>query len=428
MAQLAEDLRFRGLVHQMTDNALEGRLDNDHLTVYSGFDPTADSLHVGHLLQICTLRRLQLEGHHPIALAGGGTGFIGDPGGKSTERALLTPEELAHNVKGIRSQLERFLDFGPDAGDARATVADNSEWLAGMGLFEFLRDVGKHFTVNQMVAKESVKARLDRDGEGISFTEFSYMLLQAYDFLRLFDDLGCRLQIGGSDQWGNITMGIDLVRKLRHSEVWGLTSPLVLKADGTKFGKSETGTVWLDAARTSPYQLYQFFIRCEDSVVGSYLRYFTFLPHDRLTALDAMTAEHPERREGQRVLAREVSTMVHGAAEMERAERAASALFGEAIVELDEATLLEVFAEAPSTSVARTQLEGDGLSLVDLLVEMGMVPSKGRARTTIEQGGAYVNNRREADVNRTLSSTDLLAGGYVVLRRGRKDYHLLRVT
>jgi tyrosyl-tRNA synthetase len=428
MAQLAEDLRFRGLVHQMTDSALEGRLDNDHVTVYSGFDPTADSLHVGSLLQICTLRRLQLAGHHPIALAGGGTGFIGDPGGKSTERSLLSPEELAHNVQGISSQLARFLDFGSDAGDARATMADNSDWLAGMGLFDFLRDVGKHFTVNQMVAKESVRARLDRDGEGISFTEFSYMLLQAYDFLRLFDDHGCRLQIGGSDQWGNITMGIDLVRKLRHTEVWGLTSPLVLKADGTKFGKTETGTVWLDAHRTSPYQLYQFFIRCEDSMVGSYLRYFTFLPHDQLTALDAETAEHPERRQAQRVLAQEVSTFVHGAAEMERAERAAEALFGEGIVELDEKTLLDVFAEAPSTSVPRAQLEGDGLSLVDLLVETGMVPSKGRARTTVEQGGAYVNNRRQTDTTTTLRSTDLLAGGYVVLRRGRKDYHLLHFT
>jgi tyrosyl-tRNA synthetase len=428
MAPLAEDLRFRGLVHQMTDVALEGRLDNDHLTVYSGFDPTADSLHVGHLLQICTLRRLQLAGHHPIALAGGGTGFIGDPGGKSTERALLTPEELAHNVQGIRSQLQRYLDFGPEAGDARATMADNSDWLAGMGLFDFLRDVGKHFTVNQMVAKESVKARLDRDGEGISFTEFSYMLLQAYDFLRLFDDHGCRLQIGGSDQWGNITMGIDLVRKLRHTEVWGLTSPLVLKADGTKFGKSETGTVWLDAARTSPYRLYQFFIRCEDSVVGSYLRYFTFLPHDQLAALDAETAEHPERRQAQRVLAREVCSFVHGAPEMERAEGAAAALFGEGVVDLDEPTLLEVFAEAPSTAVPRAQLEGDGLLLVDLLVETGLAPSKGRARTTVEQGGAYVNNGRKKETDATVRSTDLLAGGYVVLRRGKKDYHLVRFT
>ncbi|HEY1467353.1 MAG TPA: tyrosine--tRNA ligase [Acidimicrobiales bacterium] len=428
MAPLAEDLRFRGLVHQMTDVALEGRLDHDHLTVYSGFDPTADSLHVGHLLQICTLRRLQLAGHHPIALAGGGTGFIGDPGGKSTERALLTPEELAHNVQGISSQLQRYLDFGPDAGDARATMVDNSDWLAGMGLFDFLRDVGKHFTVNQMVAKESVKARLDRDGDGISFTEFSYMLLQAYDFLRLFDDHGCRLQIGGSDQWGNITMGIDLVRKLRHTEVWGLTSPLVLKADGTKFGKSETGTVWLDAGRTSPYRLYQFFIRCEDSVVGSYLRYFTFLPHDQLAALDAETAEHPERRQAQRVLAREVCSFVHGASEMERAEGAAAALFGEGIVDLDEPTLLEVFAEAPSTAVPRAQLEGDGLLLVDLLVETGMVPSKGRARTTVDQGGAYVNNRRQTDIQATIKSSDLLAGGYVVLRRGRTEYHLLHFT
>jgi tyrosyl-tRNA synthetase len=295
-----------------------------------------------------------------------------------------------------------------------------------MGLFDFLRDVGKHFTVNQMVSKDSVKARLDREGEGISFTEFSYMLLQAYDFLRLFDDQDCRLQIGGSDQWGNITMGIDLVRKVRHAEVWGLTSPLVLKGDGTKFGKSETGTVWLDATRTSPYQLYQFLVRCEDSVVGSYLRYFTFLPHDQLVALDATTAEHPERRDAQRVLAREVCTLVHGPAETERAERAASALFGEAIVELDEPTLLEVFAEAPSSPVPRARMEADDLPLIDLLVETGLMPSKGRARTTVEQGGVYVNNRRETDIDRRLGSNDLLAGGYVVLRRGRKDYHLLR--
>ena len=300
MARLTEDLRFRGLVHQMTDPGLGDHLDGDPLTVYSGFDPTADSLHVGHLLQVCTLRRLQLAGHRPIALAGGGTGFIGDPGGKSEERSLLSEEALAANLEGIRGQLGRFLDFGVDAGPSRALLLNNADWLAPMTLFDFLRGIGKHFTVNQMVAKDSVKARLEREGQGISFTEFSYMLLQAYDFLHLYDTEGCTLQIGGSDQWGNITMGIELIRKLRRAESWGLTSPLVVKADGTKFGKTETGTVWLDARRTSPYQLYQFFIRSEDAVVGSYLRYFTFLDHQALLDLDRATADHPERREAPR--------------------------------------------------------------------------------------------------------------------------------
>ena len=329
MAHLAEDLRFRGLVHQMTDPRLEQRLDADRLTAYSGFDPSADSLHVGHLLQVCNLRRLQQAGHRPIALAGGGTGFIGDPGGKSEERSLLTRDELRSNLDGIRGQLERFLDFTGTRAEAGALLVNNADWLEPMPLFEFLRDVGKHFTVNQMVAKDSVKSRLSRADQGISYTEFSYMLLQAYDFLHLFDAFGCRLQLGGSDQWGNITMGIDLVRKVRQEEVWGLTTPLVVKADGTKFGKTESGTVWLDAERTSPYQLYQFFLRSEDAVVGTYLRYFTFLDHEAILALDEATAGRPERREAHRELARQVCTLVHGSHETERAEQAAAALFTE---------------------------------------------------------------------------------------------------
>jgi tyrosyl-tRNA synthetase len=425
MSRLAEDLRFRGLVHQLTDPGLEDRLDADHLVAYGGFDPTAESLHVGNLLQICTLRRLQLAGHAPLAVAGGGTGFIGDPGGKSEERSLLSEEELAANLEGIRRQLGKFLDFGDEAGDARARLLNNADWLRPLSLFDFLRDVGKHFTVNQMVAKDSVKARLDRDGQGISFTEFSYMLLQAYDFLHLFDQFGCTLQIGGSDQWGNITMGIDLIRKLRRTEAFGLTSPLVLKSDGTKFGKTETGTVWLDADRTSPYQLYQFFIRSEDSVVGTYLRYFTFLPHEDIVALDVSTAEHPERREAQRELARQVCTLVHGAEETRGAERAAAALFGEEVAELDERSLLDVFTDAPSTQLPRPRLDEGGLLLVDLLVEVGLAKSKSEARTTVDQGGAYVNNRREADLSRHLRPDDLVAGKYLVLRKGRKSYHLV---
>ena len=319
MAHLADDLRFRGLVHQMTDPALEDRLDSDRITVYSGFDPTADSLHVGHLLQICNLRRMQLAGHRPIAVAGGGTGLVGDPGGKSEERTVLSDAQVEANLVGIRHQLEGFLDFGTDDAGTGALMVNNAEWLAPLPLFDFLRQVGKHFTVNQMVAKESVKSRLSRADQGISYTEFSYMLLQAYDFLHLFDAFGCRLQLGGSDQWGNITMGIELVRKVRRQDVWGLTTPLVLKADGTKFGKTESGTVWLDPDRTSPYQLYQFFLRTEDAVVGTHLRYFTFLSHEAILGLDASTDSHPDRREAQRELARQVCTLVHGAAATARA-------------------------------------------------------------------------------------------------------------
>ncbi len=426
MADFVEDLRFRGLIHQMTDPALADRLAAGHVTLYSGFDPTADSLHVGSLLQLCTLRRFQDAGHRPIALAGGGTGFVGDPGGKSEERSLLTEEQLGANLAGIRSQLARFVDFGGARGDSGAVLVDNADWLRPMSLFTFLRDVGKHFTVNQMVAKDSVRSRLTRADQGISYTEFSYMLLQAYDFLQLHDEFGCTLQIGGSDQWGNITMGIELIRKVRRAEAFGLTSPLVLKSDGTKFGKTESGTVWLDATRTSPYQLHQFFLRSEDAMVGTYLRYFTFLPHEELNALDEATAEHPERREAHRVLAREVCTLVHGADETARAEHAAAALFGGALAGLDERTLLDVFADAPSTDLARTRLEGGGALLVDLLAETGLVGSRSQARTTVGQGGAYVNNAREDDVTRRLTPADVIADRYLVLRRGKKDHHLVR--
>jgi tyrosyl-tRNA synthetase len=426
MAHFAEDLRFRGLIHQMTDPSLEERLDADRLTAYSGFDPTADSLHVGHLLQVCNLRRLQLAGHRPIALAGGGTGFVGDPGGKSEERSLLTPEELRSNLEGIRGQLERFLDFSGTGGESQALLVNNADWLEPMTLFGFLRDVGKHFTVNQMVAKDSVKSRLARADQGISYTEFSYMLLQAYDFFHLFEAYGCRLQLGGSDQWGNITMGIDLVRRVRHEEVWGLTTPLVLKSDGTKFGKTESGTVWLDAGRTSAYQLYQFLLGSEDVAVGTYLRYFTFLDHESILALDEATADHPERRDAQRELARQVCTMVHGSLDTERAERASAALFSEDIALLDEQSILDVFADAPSTSLSRTVLDAGGMELVELMVETKLALSRGRARTTVEQGGAYVNNSRVADAGRTVGVDDLVAGRYLVLRSGKKNYHLVR--
>jgi tyrosyl-tRNA synthetase len=425
MANLSEDLSFRGLIHQVTDPALQARLDTDRLTAYSGFDPTADSLHVGHLLQVCNLRRLQQAGHRPIALAGGGTGFVGDPGGKSEERVLLSEESLRSNLEGIRGQLERFLEFG-DEGSGRALLVNNADWLEPMTLFHFLREVGKHFTVNQMVAKDSVKSRLSRAEQGISFTEFSYMLLQAYDFLHLFDGYECRLQLGGSDQWGNITMGTELVRKVRQQEVWGLTTPLVLKADGTKFGKTETGTVWLDPARTSPYQLYQYFLRSEDEVVGTYLRYFTFLDREAILALDESTAAHPERREAHQELARQVCTLVHGETETDRAVQASAALFGEGVARLDEAALLDVFAEAPSTTLPWTRLDDAELSLVDLLVETGLATSKSNATKTIGQGGAYLNNLRRSDPLQRLGRDDLVAGRYLVLRRGKREYRLVQ--
>jgi tyrosyl-tRNA synthetase len=423
---LFADLQFRGLVQQMSDARLATILDREPQTAYAGFDPSADSLHVGHLLGIFNLRRLQEAGHRPIVLAGGGTGMIGDPSGKSEERQLLGAETLAANLAGIRGQLGRLLDFTPTAGASQAVLVDNADWLGSLGLLEFLRDIGKHFGVGQMIAKETVRTRLDTPEQGMSFTEFSYMLLQAYDFLRLFDTYGCRLQLGGSDQWGNITMGIELIRRLRSAEAWGLTWPLVVRPDGTKFGKTASGNVWLDERRTSSYQLFQFFLRTEDSVVGTYLRYYTWLDRARLEELDAAVAAHPEAREAQRTLAREVTALVHGEAAAASAERAATALFSEEIAKLDEDVLVDVLADAPSSTWTRDRLAGGGLSLVDAMVETGLAPSRSAARTTIEQGGAYVNNRREVDRARQLGPDDLLRDRYLLLRRGRRDQHLVR--
>ncbi|MBA2752696.1 MAG: tyrosine--tRNA ligase [Actinobacteria bacterium] len=423
MHPLSEELRWRGLVNQLTDPDLARRLDHDRVTVYVGFDPTAASLGVGNLLQLCTLRRLQERGHRPIALAGGGTGSIGDPGGKFEERPLLTADQLRDNLSGIRPQLERFLDF-----DAGALLLDNGDWLWGLGLLEFLRDIGKHFTVNTMVAKETVRARLDAQERSISYTEFSYMLLQAYDFLHLFDTQGCLVQLGGSDQWGNIVMGVDLIRRVRGAQSFGLTTPLVVKADGTKFGKTEAGNVWLDPSRTSPYQFFQAFVRTEDSVVGQYLRFFTWLDRPHIEELEAAMSYHPERREAQRVLAREVTTLVHGETEAARADRAASVLFSEEIAGLDEDLLLELLADAPSTTLLRSDLDGQGLELVDALVRAGLASSRSAARTTIEQGGAYVGNRRETDPGRHLGAKDLLSDRYLLLRKGKRHHHLLVVV
>lgn len=426
MGSLTEDLDFRDLIYQTSDPELARLLDAGGLTVYVGFDPTSDSLHAGNLLQLCLLRRLQLAGHRPIVVAGGGTGRVGDPGGKDAERPLLTSEQLRANLAGIRPQLERLLDFSEGAGPGRALMLDNSDWLGDLSLIDFLRDVGKHFTVNQMVAKESVRSRFDRADQGISFTEFAYMLIQAYDFLHLFDDHGCRLQMGGSDQWGNIVTGVELIRRARGETAYALTTPLVTKADGTKFGKSESGAVYLDAGKTSPYAFYQFFFRTEDSVVGTYLRMFTFLDHAEILRLDEATVARPEAREAQRALARAVTGLVHGEDETARAERAAAALYSEDIAGLDEATLLMVVAGAPVTTLPRSALDGEGPDVAALLADSGLSPSRGAARTAIVQGGAYVNNRRVPAEGARLTAADLVAGRYVLLRRGRRDLHLLQ--
>jgi tyrosyl-tRNA synthetase len=419
----SEDLAFRGLVHQVTDPELPKKLDQPGLTVYAGFDPSADSLHVGNLLQLCTLRRFQEAGHRPISLAGGGTGMIGDPGGKVDERQLLTLEMLESNLESVRPQLGQFLDMR----EGQALLLNNADWLGSISTLEFLRDVGKHFTVNQMVAKESVKTRFEREGQGISYTEFSYMLLQAYDYLRLHVDHDCDLQIGGSDQWGNITMGVELIRKVCGDEVWGLTTPLILKPDGTKYGKSESGTVWLDPARTSPFAMYQFFVNTPDDQVGTLLRFLTFTDHKELEDLDAETAEHPERRGGQGALARAVVAMVHGTGEVARCEEASAALFSEEIAGLSEDMLLAVTEDAPATDVSRAAL-GDAVLLVDLLQQTGLAKSKSEARRTIEQGGAYVNNVRQSDPARALSVDDLLHDRYLILRKGRREVHVVRTT
>ncbi len=415
---LFEELTWRGLVHQVTDPALAGLLAREQMVAYGGFDPTSDSLTVGNLVLITTLMRLQQAGHRVIALAGGGTGMIGDPSGRAEERQLLTPDQLASNVAAIRAQLERFLDFG--AGGAQ--LLDNAAWLGPLQLLPFLRDVGKHFTVNAMIAKESVRARLHEREQGISYTEFTYMLLQAFDFLHLYDAHGCRLQLGGSDQWGNITAGIDLIRRVRGDTAYGLTFPLVTKADGTKFGKSESGNVWLDARRTSPYAMYQFFLRSEDAVVGSYLRYYTFRPREEIEALDAETAAHPERRAAQRALAHDVVALVHGEDEARQAERASEVLFSEEIRTLPERTLLEVLEGAPSCEVTV------GQSLVDVAVAAGVARSRGEARRLLKEGGLYLNNRRVEDPDASLSPADLLHGRYAVLRRGKATQVLLRVS
>jgi tyrosyl-tRNA synthetase len=410
-----EELTWRGLVQQATEGALA-----QPWPLYHGMDATADSLHIGSLLGVLTVRRLQVAGHRAVFLLGGATSMIGDPGGKRTERPLLSRDQIDANAAGIRAQLERLVDFGA------AELVNNADWLGTMPLLDFLRDVGKHFTVNAMVAKESVRARFADPDVGISYTEFTYMLLQAADFLHLLDTRGCRLQVGGSDQWGNITAGVDLIRRVRGAEAHGLTWPLVTKADGTKFGKSEGANVWLDPARTSPYQFFQFWMSVDDREVGRYLRMYTFLEREAIEELEAATATNPGGREAHRALAREVTALVHGPEAAGAAEQASNALFGGDLRQLGEEALAQLVADAPSSELARSRLDA-GVSLVDLLAETGLVASKSAARQALTQGGVSVNGVREPDLDRRLGPEDVLASAFVVLRRGKRSYHVLRV-
>jgi tyrosyl-tRNA synthetase len=422
MGNLFEELTWRGLVYDATEGIAD-LLAKAPVTAYIGFDPTASSLHVGNLLPVLALARLQRMGHRPLAIVGGGTGMIGDPSGKSQERLLQSKELIAANVASVRTQLERFLEFG---GPTAATLVDNADWLATIDLMTFLRDIGKHFTVNYMLQKESVNRRLANE-DGISFTEFSYLVLQAYDFLQLFDRFGCTVQMGGSDQWGNITAGIDLVRKLRSQRVHGLVMPLLTTASGQKFGKTEAGAVWLDAERTSPFRFYQFWLNTADADAARCLRFFTFLGREEIDALDIETRERPGAREAQRVLAREVTRLVHGDEQVSRAEHASALLFGEDIALLPLDDVLAVFADVPSTDIAAREWE-TGIAVVDLVARVQLAPSRSEARRLVQSGGVYINNRRVADVQARLTADQAIGGRLFVVRKGQKQNHLVRIA
>jgi tyrosyl-tRNA synthetase len=421
------ELEWRGLLADCTDrDALVKRLGSAPTTVYCGFDPTADSLHVGNLVPLLALRRFQLLGHYPIALAGGATSSIGDPSGKTAERQLLTREVLDANIASVKEQLRRLLDFDTKVNPAR--LLDNATWTAPVSYLEFLRDIGKHFSVNMMVSKESVRARMEDREAGISYTEFSYMLLQAFDFYHLRKEFNCELQIGGSDQWGNITAGIDLCRKKLAVTVFGLTLPLITNADGSKFGKTVAGAIWLDPRKTSVYRFYQFWIRTDDRDVLRYLRFFTFLGRDQIASLEQKHTADPGAREAHKALAREVTDLIHGNDATTEAIRASEILFGGGLDGISEATFSDIVGEVPSKDIAKPQLEGAGAALLELLVHAGLSPSKGQARKDIEGGGVYINNVREASIQRAVTPADLLFGRHLLLRKGKRNYVVLTLA
>jgi len=423
-----QELKWRGLLQQTTasEAEVEQHLATPGRVGYAGFDPTADSLTVGHLVPITVLMHFQRAGHRPIALVGGGTGMIGDPSGKDAERQLRSRDEIVANVEGQRRILERFLDFDPARPNA-ALVVNNLDWLEPLGFLEVLREVGKHFSVNAMIQKDSVRERLEGREQGISYTEFSYMLLQAYDFLHLKRSLGCSVQMAGSDQFGNIAAGVDLIhhklgREAGAGDAYGITAPLLMGPDGKKIGKTERGAVWLSADRTSPYALYQYFINVDDAALGSFLRWFTFLPQPAIEDLLREHASAPDSRTGQRALAREIIARVHGSTELARVETASQALFGGDVRALDAAMLADVFADVPHTEHARARLADDGMSLVDLLPETSLASSKSQARQFLQSGAVAVNGERVAADHR-LTEHDLLHGSRILLRRGKRQWH-----
>jgi tyrosyl-tRNA synthetase len=422
---ILEELQWRGLIADCTDTTELTKKISAPITLYCGFDPTADSLHVGNLVPLLALRRFQLLGHVPIAVAGGATGSIGDPSGKTQERQLLTKEVLDRNIASVKVQLGKLLDFETKQNPAK--LVDNASWTQNIFYLDFLRDIGKHFSVNQMVAKESVRARMEDRDVGISYTEFSYMLLQAFDFMVLARDHHCELQIGGSDQWGNITAGIDLCRKKMSRTVFGLTLPLITNADGTKFGKTEAGAVWLDPKRTSIYKFYQFWINTDDRDVVRYLKYFTFLPKEEIEALEKKHAENPGAREAHKALAKAVTDLIHGENATREAIRASEILFGGDLNGIAESTFNEIVGEVPTKEIEKSKLDGAGMPLVELLVHAGLCPSKGQARKDVEGGGVNVNNVRETNFQRAATSNDLLFGKHLLLRKGKKNYVVVTV-
>ena len=423
MQNILEELDWRGLVHQSTDPAGIHSMLEKPSTVYAGFDPTSDSLHVGSLLPLTLLRRFQLAGHRPIALVGGATGMVGDPSGKSEERNLLDKETLQKNVAGIEKQMQRFLDFtGPNA----AIVVNNFDWMEGFSFLNFLRDVGKNFPVNVMLSKDSVKSRLERSDVGLSYTEFSYMLLQAYDFAHLSQSHGCSLQIGGSDQWGNITAGIDLGRRMHAKQLYGMTCPLLLTSDGRKMGKTEKGAVYLSAERTSPYTFFQYFLNVADADVLNTLKFLSDIDRSTYSELEVAVRDQPSDRQAQKVLAESLTKMVHGDEGWEAAKAASEVLFGAEIQNLSDADLTSIFEDVPSKQLARQSLKSPGMSVVDALVNAGLAQSKGDAKRLLEGGGIYVNNRRVEASDRKLLESDLASESVMVLRSGKKKYALLR--
>jgi tyrosyl-tRNA synthetase len=420
---LIDELRWRGLIHQTTDeHGLAKLLNSGRQTIYIGFDPTASSLHVGGLMQLMMLRRFQRAGHRPIALVGGATGMIGDPSGKSEERNLLSAEDLQRNVEGVANQMRRFLDF--DSTDS-AMLLNNFEWMRGYSYLEFLRDVGKNFPIGQMMGKESVRSRLESES-GLSYTEFSYMLLQAYDFVHLAKSHGCLIQAGGSDQWGNITAGIDLGRRMLGKQLFGLTAPLLTTSDGRKMGKTESGAIWLDAERTSPYVFFQYWRNVDDADVMKCIAYLTEIEREEYDELAKQTASDPGACAAQKRLAEFMTRLVHGDEGLASANRASEILFGGEIDQLNDKQLVEIFADVPSCEASRASLMGEGWWIVEALREAGLSASSGEARRAIGDGGVYVNNRRVTDVNRKLTLEDLASETVMVLRKGKRNYALIR--